>query len=338
MAAALKTYRRKTLSNTGSATGSPALEPGATRSVGPGTRPPRRKSASGPLAAPASLSARRAKAAGLLTSGTYGPPPTGWCSNVGLNFALASRLHKAAARLGSRLYTLTWKLAVIPSGLWFFQLAASERRTAATVLGGRPTPTTPSGGPTKRRKNGTGIDLDGAVLLTVWPTTTTRDYKSNSATPEFHKRQWAATKGKPLSAVVTLATWATPQATNGDRGGSVEEATKSRRKSGARVGRALTHEVMPAAWNSPQAGDGTGGKRPAQGTSMTGIHPSGRKVNMGLAGQVHLGMTPPQPTRLTATGKVLTGSAAQMASTGQLNPSLSRWLMGLPSGWDTCAP
>ncbi|EEA8732919.1 hypothetical protein ABL13_004559, partial [Salmonella enterica subsp. enterica] len=44
------------------------------------------------------------------------------------------------------------------------------------------------------------------------------------------------------------------------------------------------------------------------------------------------------PARLTASGVLLTGCAAAMESGGQLNPHLSRWLMGFPVEWDACAP
>lgn len=100
----------------------------------------------------------------------------------------------------------------------------------------------------------------------------------------------------------------------------------------------LPRQAALAGWNTPAASDGNGGKRPHPETSMTGLHPGGRKVNMGLASQAHIGFINTQPARLTASGEMLTGSTAGMAAGGQLRPEFSRWLMGLPYEWDLCAP
>ena len=39
-----------------------------------------------------------------------------------------------------------------------------------------------------------------------------RDYRSESATDEFNQKRWGHSRGKPLSAEATLASWATPTA------------------------------------------------------------------------------------------------------------------------------
>jgi hypothetical protein len=95
---------------------------------------------SGPAPAHASLSARQAKALGLMTSGTCGPLSTGSSNSAVLQSSLASRLHPRTASLGSTLYRLTWKRRAMPSGRSIPALRASARRISDSGSTGWPTP------------------------------------------------------------------------------------------------------------------------------------------------------------------------------------------------------
>jgi len=288
------------------ATFSPGSVSGPTPSaspVGPMTDP------CGPAPAHASLSARQAKAAGLMTSGTYGPRSYGSYASAALRRCLANRLQARTDLGGPTLYSLIWKERITPAGLSIPALRGTARRTSGSGSDSQPTI----------------FDLPQVG----WPTPNAAN-GDRGPYQDFDKpmARKAAGRQTNLQEIVMVAGWPTPMAGTPAQNGNNEAGnTDSSHKT-----------VALAGWNSPTASDGNGGKRPHPDTSMTGKHPSGRKVNMGLASQAHIGFLNTEPARLTASGEMLTGCSAGMESGGPLNPAHSLWLLGLPPEWDACAP
>lgn len=139
----------------------------------------------GQVHVPANLSAQQAEAAGLLMSGTYGPPCIGLSASAALSWFLASNLAALTQTTGSTLYKLTWKRWAMPSGRSRFRLRASVRRTRETALIGWPTPTASN---TKnairnaerimaRKDAGRQSNLQDVVNLAAWPTPAATDGK-----------------------------------------------------------------------------------------------------------------------------------------------------------------
>lgn len=176
MSGQLKTSSHASLSSLHSATSSPGSESGPTHFDVPAGLT---AGQSGQALALASLSARQAKAVGLLTSGTCGRRGTTSSASAALVQSLASRLQARTALLGSTLFTLTWKQRVTPSGLSISALRASVRRT---------------------------YGKDFTSQQTGWPTPTTRDHKDGNN---------AAGNNDSSRKTVALASWPTPKASDG---------------------------------------------------------------------------------------------------------------------------
>lgn len=168
----------------------------------------------GPVPVLANLSARQAKALGLMTSGTFGRTSSGSSRSGGLQSSLENRLRTVTQTLGSTLYKMTWKAWDTGSGRLRFRLRASVPRTSATGSTGWPTPTaalaekgvrTFEGGLMEAMRNH-GPDLAAAACLAGWPTTTSTDALRCPSIA-------AKTPNITLNHAANLAGWNTPDST-----------------------------------------------------------------------------------------------------------------------------
>ena len=147
--------------------------------------------------------------------------------------------------------------------------------------------------------------------LIGWPTPTANAWK--------HPSNAGRQGGLNLQTAAQLSGWTTPSASDSRRGGrGITEGMSDS---------SLAQQVKMAGWPTPTASDHKGG------------YPGGRIRNGKIStDRLDVVAQIAGPVRLTASGKMLTGSNAQMENGGQLNPALSLWLMGLPPEWDEFEP
>nr|WP_322353709.1 hypothetical protein [Salmonella enterica] len=159
-----------------------------------------------------------------------------------------------------------------------------------------------------------------------WPTPLTSNTKNAYQNAEKVIARILAGRQQNLQDIACLTGWPTPTTTAGKggyQGGRIRNGKLSTDR--------LDVAAQIAGWPTPTTSND---RSPCPQEAMKTYRDNGTKIQKRLQ---DLAATA-APVRLTASGEMLTGCSAGMGSGGQLNPDLSRWLMGLPDAWASCAP
>jgi len=172
---------------------------------------------SGPVRAPVSRSAPRARGAEHATLDIFGQHGSHSSSSVALQSSLESRLRAETDSRGSTLFTLTWNDAVTPSGRRICALRASARRIFDSDSSSWPTPTrqdaasSGSAGYAETKTHHVGVTLTDAARMASATTPRAEDGSKGTrsdAGAEIERRRTQA--GIDLPTTAKLSGWRTP--------------------------------------------------------------------------------------------------------------------------------
>lgn len=267
----------------------------------------------GRLPAPASLLAWLEKDAEKTTSATSGPTCSASSetpSPAGSDLAqfLENRLRQRMGAFGSPEYELTWKRWPMTFGQPISALRASARRTSDKGYGGWPTPimndatgsTHAYGGKKPGGARAIYLKLPGAARLAGWRSPDANQRGGDYADPAKVLARQEAGHQTNLADQAVLAGWNTPRATDGSNGGPSQS------------GGALSADAALAGWPTPKR----------QNANASGPSRVGCRTDLQTA----------------ALGAISISSPASTEKRGVLSPDHSRWLMGYPTAWASCAP
>ena len=141
-------------------------------------------------------------------------------------------------------------------------------------------------------------NLANVAQMAGWPTPIQND--------GVNRTQHVERQDGKLSIAVLLTGWATPTVRDHKDGAANLEKNP--------VNHLLGREVLMTGWPTPTKGNGDGSEMGKNGTFQT-LQAVAR-----------------------STGETSNGSPAPTERRGQLNPEFTRWLMGYPAEWASCAP
>lgn len=180
---------------------------------------------SGRVLAPVNLSARQAKARGLMTLDTFGQSSIGSFVSANLQQSLENRLRARLGVDGSPEYALTWKHWAMPLGPPICALRASAPRTSGKGCSGWVTPQSrDSKGNGQCRDRGKGVNLDEQAAIAGWPTPNCPEWGRSIGPPhEWRGNTSYSSTGRKIQmdtqAIARMAGYNTPRATDGTHGG-----------------------------------------------------------------------------------------------------------------------